>query len=117
MISRIWHGWTKAEHADEYEGMLKAEVLPGIHRIKGFHGAYLLRRPVGNEVEFCTMTIFEDMKAVKAFAGEDYENAVIHEPARRLLTRFDTRSRHYEQVLTPEQIRSTAALLAVAALG
>ena len=37
MISRVWHGWTKAEHADEYEGMLRAEVLPGIHRVSGVH--------------------------------------------------------------------------------
>ena len=113
MISRIWHGWTKPADADEYEEMLKAEVLPGIRRIKGFYGAYLLRRQVGKEIEFCTMTIFEDMNAVRAFAGDDYEKAVIHGPARRLLTRFDERSQHYEQVLTPEQVRSAAARLAV----
>jgi heme-degrading monooxygenase HmoA len=114
MISRIWHGWTKAEDADEYEGMLRAEVLPGIHRIKGFHGAYLLRRQVGNEVEFCTITIFDDMDAVRAFAGDDYEKAVIHGPARRLLTRFDERSTHYEQILTPEEIRKRASRLETA---
>jgi heme-degrading monooxygenase HmoA len=109
MISRIWHGWTKGEDADEYEGMLKAEVLPGIHRIKGFRGAYLLRRQVGADVEFCTITMFEDLAAVRAFAGEDYEKAVIHGPARRLLIKFDERSKHYEQILDPEDIRLTAA--------
>lgn len=111
MISRIWHGWTKVTDADEYEGMLRAEVLPRIHRLNGFYGAYLLRRKVGNEVEFCTITIFEDMDAVRAFAGEDYEKAVIHGPARGLLTRFDERSTHYEQILTPEEIRAQAAVL------
>jgi heme-degrading monooxygenase HmoA len=52
MISRIWHGWTKKEDADKYEAMLRAEVLPGIHRIDGYHGAFLLRRDDGDEVEF-----------------------------------------------------------------
>ena len=117
MISRVWHGWTKAKDADEYEGMLKAEVLPGIHRIKGFRGAYLLRRNLGSEVEFCTITMFEDMKAVRVFAGEDYERAVIHGPARRLLIRFDQNSQHYEQVLSPEQIRAAANRLAMVPAG
>jgi len=105
MISRVWHGWTKAEHADEYEGMLRADVLPGIGRVRGYQGAYLLRRSVGDEVEFVTVTQFDDMDAVRRFAGEDYTRAVIHPPARKILTRFDERSVHYETVLTPAQVR------------
>ena len=41
MISRLWHGWTTREKADAYEKLLKSEVLPGIHRVKGFKGAHL----------------------------------------------------------------------------
>ena len=44
MIARLWHGWTTRENADAYEALLRSEVLPGIHRIPGYHGAYLLRR-------------------------------------------------------------------------
>jgi heme-degrading monooxygenase HmoA len=108
MISRIWHGWTKAEDADEYEGMLRAQVLPGIHRVQGYQGAYLLRRNVGDEVEFVTITQFDDIDAVRRFAGEDFTRAVIHGPARRILTRFDERAVHYETVLTPSQVRELA---------
>jgi len=110
MISRIWHGWTKAEHADEYESMLRAEVLPGIHRVKGYQGAYLLKRHVGDEVEFITITQFDDMDAVRRFAGEDFTRAVIHPPARKILVRFDERSVHYETVLTAAQVRELAGL-------
>ena len=42
------------------------------------------------------MTYFESIDAVRAFAGEDYEAAVVPREARELLTRFDDRSRHYE---------------------
>jgi hypothetical protein len=35
---------------------------------------------------------------------------VIHEPARRLLMRFDARSQHYETILTPEDVRAAAGL-------
>ena len=104
MISRLWHGWTKRENADAYEELLRSEVLPGIHRVKGFKGAHLLRRDVKDkdEVEFVTLTIFESIEAVKRFAGEDYEVAVILPEARKLLSRFDACSAHYETVLRIE---------------
>lgn len=109
MISRIWHGWTKPADADTYEGMLRSEVLPGIHRVPGYRGAYLLRRTIGDEVEFITITQFEDMAAVRQFAGEDYTRAVIHPPAEKLFTRYDEHSAHYETVLTPQQVMELAA--------
>ncbi len=102
MIARLWHGWTSRENADAYEALLRREVLPGIHRIEGYKGAYLLRRETRDEVEFVTLTLWESMDAVRAFAGEDYEVAVVPPEARKLLSRFDQRSGHYETRLTPE---------------
>jgi heme-degrading monooxygenase HmoA len=110
MISRIWHGWTALEDADKYESLLRADVLPGIHRIRGYNGAYLLRREAANqEIEFLTITQFTDMVAVKAFAGKDYERAVIAPGAGKFLTHFDERSAHYETLLTPADVRALAA--------
>src|SRR5262249_650024 len=99
MITRLWHGWTTPQNADAYETLLKSEILPGIHRVKGFTGATLLRRNAGSEVEFITLTYFEDFDAVRAFAGEDYTRAVVPEHAGKLLAHFDERSVHYETVL------------------
>jgi heme-degrading monooxygenase HmoA len=96
MISRVWHGWTKPEHADAYETMLRSEILPGINRVKGFRGATLLRRRDGSEEEFVTITRFDDLDAVRAFAGEDYTRAVIAPHAEPLLSRYAERSVHYE---------------------
>jgi heme-degrading monooxygenase HmoA len=98
MITRLWHGWTSKENADKYEALLKSEILPGIHRVQGYRGATLLRRPSGNEVAFITLTYFESLDDVRAFAGEDYERAVILPEARQLLSRFDERSAHYDTV-------------------
>lgn len=110
MISRIWHGWTTHENADKYESLLRADVLPGIHRIRGYTGAYLLRRDAGgNEVEFVTMTQFTDISAVIAFAGKDYERAVIAPIPGKLLSRYDARSAHYQTLLTPSDVRALAA--------
>ena len=110
MISRIWHGWTTLENAGKYESLLRAEVLPGIHRIAGYNGAYLLRREAANrEIEFLTITQFTDIVAVKEFAGEDYERAVIARGAGEFLTHYDERSAHYETLLTPADVRALAA--------
>jgi len=103
MIGRIWHGWTAREDADAYQDMLNSDVLPGIHRVKGYRGAYVLRRDDGDEVEFMTMTIFDDLDAVKQFAGEDYATPIVQGLAQRLLRRTDTRATHYEIVITPKQ--------------
>ena len=101
MIGRLWHGWTTHENADAYEALLRREVLPGIHRVPGYRGAYLLRRDAGPEVEFVTMTLFESWDAVREFAGADYEAAVVPPAARALLARFDARSVHYDVLHQP----------------
>jgi heme-degrading monooxygenase HmoA len=98
MISRIWHGWTTTAHADAYETLLKSEIFLGIQnrRIAGYRGIQLFRRDFKDEVEFVTVMWFDALEAVRAFAGEDYEAAVVPPKARELLSRFDDRSQHYE---------------------
>ena len=98
MISRIWHGWTTLGNADKYEALLKEEIFVGIQNrnIRGFKSIQLLRREVGEEVEFVTIMWFDSLDAVREFAGEDYEVAVVPEKARAVLSRFDKRSQHYE---------------------
>jgi heme-degrading monooxygenase HmoA len=98
VISRIWHGWTTPANADTYEQLLKSEIFVGIgeRRIAGYRGIQLLRRNIDDEVEFVTIMWFDNLGAVRVFAGEDYEIAVVPPKARKLLSRFDARSQHYE---------------------
>jgi hypothetical protein len=39
---------------------------------------------------------FDDIEAVRSYAGEDYEVAVVPMEARAVLSRFDKCSQHYE---------------------
>lgn len=98
MIRRVWHGWTSPQNADAYEALLKEEIFASIgdRKIRGYHEIQLLRRNVGNEVEFMTIMTFDDLDSVQEFAGEDYEVAYVPARARALLARFDERSQHYE---------------------
>ena len=105
MISRIWHGYTTRENADTYEGLLKEEIFVGIQdrHIPGFKEIQLFRRDLEQEVEFITVMWFDNLDAVRLFAGEDYALAVVPPKARLVLKRFDERSQHYE---VREQLRA-----------
>ena len=98
MIGRIWHGYTTPKNADTYEDLLKEEIFIGIRdrHIPGFQEIQLFRRSLEDEVEFITILWFDSIDSVRAFAGEDYELAVVPPKARAVLKRFDKRSQHYE---------------------
>jgi heme-degrading monooxygenase HmoA len=98
VIARIWHGYTKPEHADAYEAMLKPELLLGISKAKGYRGSYLLRREARDEIEFITIMFWDSIDAIRAVVGSDYETAVVPEERRKYLSRYDAKSAHYEIV-------------------
>jgi hypothetical protein len=50
-------------------------------------------------VEFVTIMWFDGVDAVRAFAGKDYEIAVVPRKAREPLSRFDARSAHFEAIV------------------
>jgi antibiotic biosynthesis monooxygenase (ABM) superfamily enzyme len=95
VITRLWRGWTTREDADAYERFLLSELFPSMRAIPGFRNAEVLRRDDGSEVAFVTLTRFDSLAAITAFAGEDYETPVIEPRARVLLSRYDQRTEHY----------------------
>jgi heme-degrading monooxygenase HmoA len=105
MICRLWRGWTTRANAAAYQSVVRGEVIPGIEkrRVPGFRHIDLVRRDLGDEVEFVTLMWFDDLDAVKRFTGEDY--AVSHVPAaaRAVLARFDERAAHYDVLDRREQ--------------
>lgn len=104
MFCRIWHGWTSFDYADSYEELLRTEIFSNIAKrsIAGYRGIHLLRRDSEDGVEFVTLMWFDSMEAVKTFAGEEYEIAVVPPEARQLLSRFDNKSAHYEVIKIPD---------------
>jgi heme-degrading monooxygenase HmoA len=96
MITRLWRGWTATEDADEYERFLLTELFPAMRQIPGFRGAEVLRRPHEGEVAFVTLTRFDSLAAIRAFAGDDYEVAVLEPQALAVLTHYDERALHFD---------------------
>jgi hypothetical protein len=103
MITRTWRGWTTRENASTYQSLLLNDIFPAIasRNLAGYRGISLLRRDGGGEVEFVTIMWFESIAAVRAFAEDDYEVAVVPPKARAVLSRFDECSAHYETIVPP----------------
>jgi heme-degrading monooxygenase HmoA len=98
MIARLWRGWTTRANAGAYERHLAQATLPALERIAGYRDAYVLRRNLGGDVEFVVVTLWESLEAVRRFAGDDYEVAVVPLEARAVLSRFEEHVRHYNVV-------------------
>ena len=98
MIARIWRGWAPLVTADDYQRHYQTEVSEHLHAVSGFRGARLLRHQDGAEVMFTSITFFGSLDAIRGFAGDDYEVAVVEEAARRALSRWDERVSHHEVV-------------------
>jgi heme-degrading monooxygenase HmoA len=99
VITRVWRGWAPADRAQQYERHYRCEVLAVLRGVAGFQGARLLRRRTGEETEFVSLTFFDDLDAVRAFVGPDYQTAVVANEAREVLVRFDDHVGHYETAL------------------
>ena len=98
MIARIWRGWAPLATADDYQRHYETEVSRHLQAVSGFGGARLLRREVGQEVMFTSITFFTSLDAIRGFAGDDYERAVVEEAARQALSHWDERVSHHEVV-------------------
>lgn len=97
-LVRLWRGSTTPREADAYEATLQTEILPRIEArgLEGYRGVALLRRDGTEETDFMTMMGFDSADAVQAFAVGEPEAAVVPPRARALLSRLDTRVRHYD---------------------
>ena len=99
-IVRIWGGYGTEVGVDRYcREHFPNSVLPHLQSITGFIEAKVLTRPGRGETELVVATTWESIESVRAFAGEDYEKAVVEPVVRELLNRFDDRVTHFTVAL------------------
>jgi heme-degrading monooxygenase HmoA len=97
MIARTWRGVVRRADAEEYADYIRETGFPEYGETPGNRGAWILRRDEGQETEYITLSLWESVDAVRAFAGEDIEAAVLYPEDERYLTGEST-VRHYEIV-------------------
>jgi heme-degrading monooxygenase HmoA len=100
MVARCWSARGPRPRALQYAAHLETHVLPALRAIAGYAGATLLQRDVHGEVEVVVMTWWQSLDAIRAFAGDDLETAVVADAAAALFTEYDRRVKHYDVVVT-----------------
>lgn len=95
MIIRIWRGWTLPHDAEAYVAYIQETGLAEYRSTPGNQGAYLVSREDGDRTEFLTISFWDSMAAVVAFAGEDVERAVYYPDDERFLIDHEDTVRHY----------------------
>ena len=98
MIARIWRGAVRTEDADDYAQYIRDTGFAEYARTEGNRGAWMLRRDEGGETEFMTLSMWESREAIKAFAGEDIEAAVLYAEDERYLIGGESSITHYEVI-------------------
>ena len=96
MISRQWRGLAKAALAEAYVEHLQTETFPAIRKLPGFISSSILRRPVPEGVEFLIVTSWASVEAIRAFAGENSETAVVPQQVHNMMVDYDRVVLHYE---------------------
>jgi heme-degrading monooxygenase HmoA len=104
MIERVWSARTTRDGAAAYADYFQRVVRPELAAVAGYLGARLLQReiPGAAATEVVVATRWESLAAVRAFAGEDIDRAVVHDEAAALFSDYDRTVRHFEIVDTHE---------------
>ncbi len=97
MVARRWTALAEgSERANAYIEHFERAVRPQLERTDGFLGATVERVETDDGIEIVVVTRWESIDAVRAFAGQDVDLAVVEPEARAVLSRFDSRVRHIE---------------------
>lgn len=95
-IVRIWRGRTRRSEANAYEHYLRETGFVGYSTTSGNRSVRMARREIGDLTEFCLITVWESWDAIRAFAGENPEQAVFYPDDDKYLVERDLTVQHYE---------------------
>jgi heme-degrading monooxygenase HmoA len=95
-VSRHWSGICRREKANAYIMHLQNDTFKKLETIDGFVSASILKRDVKEGVEFLIVTEWENLEAIKKFAGENAETAVVPKVVDEMMIQYDKRVRHYD---------------------
>lgn len=98
MIARRWRGWADGPgKADAYVAHFERTVRPQLDGTAGFVDVMLERiEDDAGPTEIVVVTRWESMDAVRGFAGDEVDAAVVEAEARAVLVDFDDQVRHIE---------------------
>jgi heme-degrading monooxygenase HmoA len=98
MIARMWHGRVPTGKTRAYREFLNRRAIPDYQAVQGNLSVHILERQAGEITHFITLTFWENMDAIRGFAGEDVERAKYYPEDQDFLIEFEPTVVHYEVV-------------------
>lgn len=98
MIARIWHGRVPTGKATAYREFVNSRAIPDYQSVRGNLSVHILERTEGDVTHFITLTFWDELESIKAFAGEDVEVAKYYPEDKDFLLEFEPKVTHYEAV-------------------
>jgi heme-degrading monooxygenase HmoA len=98
MIVRCWKGVARIDFAEDYQRHVLTCVFPKLQAIHGYIGGRVMRRDVNAGVEFLVETEWISLDAIRAFAGNELDHAVVEPAAQATLRSFDHHVDHFQVV-------------------
>lgn len=95
MIAREWRCICPADNIDEFIPYLNLTGIKDAKNSPGFKGAEIFKRETGSSVEVTLITFWDSMEAVRDFAGENIEKAVLYHEDYKYGIDSDLTVRHY----------------------
>ncbi|MEP6780454.1 MAG: hypothetical protein ABJC26_11240 [Gemmatimonadaceae bacterium] len=100
MIVRMWSARAIEAKVPLYLSHFHDVVLPRLRELSGFLGATVMHREIAvGEIEIVVQTRWQSMMAVRAFAGDQVETAVVEQGAVEVLNDYDRVVRHFNMEL------------------
>ena len=96
MIARIWRGTVRPEDADAYVAYVEQTGIRNYRETAGNISAHILRRDLEGQTEIVTLTFWESMDAIRAFAGDDPELARYYPEDDRYLIERPRNVEHFQ---------------------
>lgn len=96
MITRVWHGRTTVQLAENYLAFLLNEGTKDFKLIPGNISIRIWKKKENDCCHFYVVTEWESYDSIKLFAGENYEQAVYYPQDKGVLLEFEDKVMHYE---------------------
>ena len=94
MIVRIWHGRTKTQDAEIYCQYVTDSGMKDYTSVPGNLGAQIWQRAEGEITHIWTVSWWNDIESIRAFAGEEIQAAKYYEDDKRYLLEFEPTVEH-----------------------
>ena len=98
MIARRWHGRVPTSKAGEYLRLMEEVGLPDYRSTEGNRGAWCLHRREGGVVHIEMFTLWDDLDAIRLFAGDDLLKAKYYDFDPDFLLELKPEVTHFEVI-------------------